>query len=125
MDELRELIDEWRGWNAPRHMSEDRANGAEMAREHCADELEAALAAIPVGGWRPIESAPKNGSWVLLLSQEGGVQCGYWGGTYFGFDPAWIQYAHRTECVRVTGEPTHWQPLPLPPPANHAGEANE
>lgn len=72
--------------------------------------------------WRPIETAPKDETWVILFTPDG-VQCGYWGATYFGMNPAWVQYAHRSECEEVNGEPTHWMPLPEPP--SNGREASE
>ena len=65
--------------------------------------------------WQPIETAPKDGQWLILYTLIGGVQCGYWGGTYFGRDPDWIQYAHRGDLEPIDGVPTHWMPLPEPP----------
>lgn len=67
-----------------------------------------------VTGWQPIETAPKDGTWVILFTPAG-VQCGYWGGSYFGRDMAWLQYAHRSDYEEVEGVPTHWMPLPEPP----------
>lgn len=66
-------------------------------------------------GWQPIETAPRDGTWVILHTAAGGVQPGYWGPTYFGYNPAWVQYAHRSEAEEIIGEPTHWMPLPAPP----------
>ena len=77
-------------------------------------ERDAARAAV---AWQPIETAPKDGTWVVLFTAEGGVQCGYWGATYFGSDHSWIQYGHRSDYEEVEGIPTHWMPLP-PPPSN-------
>lgn len=65
--------------------------------------------------WQPIETAPKDGSTVLLHSpdvkHEGGVMLGYW--TDFGDgDPNWT--AIQTEYP-IDAEVTHWMPLPEPP----------
>lgn len=68
-----------------------------------------------MSGWRPIETAPKDGTWVILYAPAGGVQPGYWGPSYFDYDPMWLQYAHRSEAREVVGEPTHWMPLPNSP----------
>ena len=84
---------------------------------------DAILAILPVMGWQPIETAPRDGTTVLLLSQEavkqgrllkhGGCAVDYW------HDPK------RDNC-RFTGwgkfnetywPPSHWMPLP-PPPAD-------
>lgn len=66
--------------------------------------------------WQPIETAPKDGSHILVSCQyEGGERRsyvvvwvkpfkgdGYWGDTD-EFDPMWHQ------------RPSHWMPLPEPP----------
>lgn len=63
--------------------------------------------------WEGIESAPKDGTSVLLAT-ELGVLIGSWGrGRYLGkvkgYEPAW-------GCGSAYGwEPTHWMPLPTPP----------
>jgi hypothetical protein len=69
-------------------------------------------------GWRPIESAPKDGTWVILATPVC-VQSGYWGPSYFDYSPMWLTYAHRSDYAPVHGEPTHWQPLPDPPEPDH------
>lgn len=67
--------------------------------------------------WQPIESAPRDGTWIVLTDGTS-VSTGYWGGTCFGGGPmAWLVYGHRSdyEEVDLDGTPTHWQPLPAPP----------
>ena len=66
--------------------------------------------------WQPAETAPKDGSHVLLYCPvENRIVSSWWrveprvegGGAWYGSDPMdrlnWIQY------------PTHWMPLPNPP----------
>ena len=74
----------------------------------------AALAAIEesgihlVKGWQPIETAPKDGTDVLL-GAEGWVIIGSW----FRFDDEGNgRWMHEDGA---TCDPTHWQPLPSPP----------
>jgi hypothetical protein len=67
--------------------------------------------------WQPIETAPKNGSWLWLFTAHGistdeqyGV--GYWDdhGPYkkeMGADGVWVHF--------LDFEPTHWMLLPEPP----------
>lgn len=67
--------------------------------------------------WRPIETAPKDGTWVLLWWKETptGAECfdewcpeqavGKW-----HYD-CWM----RCSEYSVGGTPTHWMPLPKPP----------
>jgi hypothetical protein len=58
-------------------------------------------------GWRQIETAPKDGTTVLVADTIDGsisLACCLSGGWYLAGDD---DYAIST--------PTHWQPLPLPP----------
>jgi hypothetical protein len=53
--------------------------------------------------WQPIETAPKDGIWVLLYSPPGGFSVArYW--PSFGFRGGFWD-----------GDATHWMPLPAPP----------
>lgn len=67
--------------------------------------LRAALAADAdrVSAWQPIETAPKDGTEILLSSPKGGAIAN---GAWIGLGWAW-PYIRR--------EPTHWQLLPAPP----------
>lgn len=60
------------------------------------------------GKWRPIETAPRDGTDVLLAYRDGTprlVVAGWWHGR-------WVQYEYwRTNLP----EPFAWQPLPEPP----------
>lgn len=55
--------------------------------------------------WRPIETAPKDGTWVILGDKER-VVMGFWG-SYGTWDDG--------DFHDDLGEFTHWQPLPEPP----------
>jgi len=66
--------------------------------------------------WKPIETAPKNGSHILLFRPE--IQfTGYWGGANSGWR------INAPGLPSLWPVPTHWMPLPLNPerPAS-AGE---
>lgn len=76
-------------------------------------------------GWRPMETAPKDGTPLLLAYSGGlGVRYGYW--DHIGTADWWVADAPH-ERPTADGwicpyqdfedpmEPTHWQPLPLPP----------
>lgn len=67
----------------------------------------AALAVVPLPEWRPIETAPKDGVFVLITDGDV-VQIGY----YEDHLMAWRSDA--AQC-RLWSDPTHWQPLPAPP----------
>ena len=63
-------------------------------------DLRAGAAALRAQAWQPIESAPKDGRWLL------------------GWHHDFKYFVFRDGPGLVTGEdpmPTHWMPLPLPP----------
>jgi hypothetical protein len=69
--------------------------------------------------WRPIKSAPKDGTFILLFGNQhkhnlvnfGGkiVFSGYWD----AIDSAWC--SHGSTAMGPFYSPTHWMPLPAPP----------
>ena len=78
----------------------------------------------PEGGklleWQPIETAPKDGTRLILLRGKG-VVCGYWNDDKYiqKSQPYWSHDQERIWGVRdaKTNQPTHWMPLPAPPSA--------
>lgn len=100
------------------------------------DELDALSAPSPdnpagSGAWRPIETAPKDGTevdlWLAPLSEDGypltpcrlpnaHFHCGEW--LFWGGDPeiGWLSVDHRV---------THWMPVPSPPCLDDAGGGEE
>ncbi len=79
---------------------------------------------LGVGKWQPIESAPKDGTWVLVsggvANHEGDnppcVVAQYTnylngGTTDWHWQFAWYDGGYYGEY----DDPTHWQPLPEPP----------
>ena len=77
-----------------------------------------ALSALPaVGGWLPIESAPKDGDVIRVgvMTDFGWVQgSGRWVDASGGF---WLCRGDMRYVADGLGlaNPTHWQPLPAPP----------
>ena len=70
--------------------------------------------------WRPIGSAPRDGT-AVLLTVNGLTLPGYWreqdedavrldraAGGWFGWTPIWVSEF-------ALAAPTHWMPLPAPP----------
>jgi hypothetical protein len=53
--------------------------------------------------WLPIESAPRDSSWILAVARTGRQFIVRWGGG------AW------EDDNRLCRDPVYWQPLPLPP----------
>lgn len=71
-----------------------------------------------VVGWQPIETAPRDGTVIIVGGTPDGygpkVRTAHWGsGRYLnhkkGFQQAWVDHPGHT-C-----DPTHWMPLPAPP----------
>ena len=60
---------------------------------------------LPPTAWRPIETAPKDGTRVSLCSHSGNVASGYWE----HYTTSWWDWPFSFE------EPTRWMPLPAPP----------
>ncbi len=113
-------------------------NAAEAENEKLRAALEEA-----VGAWRPIETAPKDGTTVLLFCPRGDgnqnsayrVTCGDWlsdpGGTteYRDAQGRWLDQDDRDSFEgwiswdggfsEETMMPTHWRPLPPPPGGEH------
>lgn len=81
---------EWHAWTT--------ARATYLAVIAAAAEIEAAT---PIAGWRPIETAPKDGTPALLWDE-----CEYIG----RWSPSEKKWLGAIGIV-----PTHWHPLPLPP----------
>lgn len=65
--------------------------------------------AVPIvrkDGWRPIETAPKDGTGLLVYSDERIISA-MWS---VGADD-WVEVVHGYTFY----DPTHWMPLPEPP----------
>ncbi len=81
-------------------------------------ELEKRLAESQAGGWQPIETAPKDGTDILVLNEEGVFEAS-------ADDGRWIPLASDYHgcgcCSEAFEEPSHWMPLP-PPPAGGESE---
>ena len=73
--------------------------------------------------WQPIETGPKDGSWVLLFSTHGGdpfeeIGVGFWDDLSPVDGPScWVH--------DLAFDPTHWMPLPKPPVALAASFSEE
>jgi hypothetical protein len=62
--------------------------------------------------WQPIETAPKDGTFVLCCHESGHINILQFNGNASDLSqPAW-----RKDCYSgQTFRPTHWMPLPKPP----------
>jgi hypothetical protein len=57
--------------------------------------------------WQPIETAPKDGTRILVWCEDEGIVAVEW--TIFGWEPQPTNYYTENVC------PLWWQPLPEPP----------
>jgi len=61
--------------------------------------------------WRPIETAPKDGTWMIVyLETVGQSICAYYSPLSGKLVDTWCGSIDK-RCYK----PTHWQPLPAPP----------
>lgn len=82
--------------------------------------------------WRPISSAPKDGTKVLVVSLWASTGRDYpyvavWRGPSV-FDNAQIQRGETKEWRGYNGQyssPTHWVPIPSMPPMSEAPDESE
>jgi hypothetical protein len=84
----------------------EECHGAGAIPDERVDALIAAVLAQQ-GQWQPIETAPKDGTWILATS--GGVAYVV---SWFYTGPQHGWWATADEADRA---PTHWMPLPDPP----------
>lgn len=77
--------------------------------------------------WRLIESAPKDGTLILLAGgtvddhyppegMETRIVTGWWHQPEYG-EPAWRHCTYDSDYYGEYGSPTHWMPAPNPPEA--------
>jgi hypothetical protein len=73
--------------------------------------------------WRPIETAPKADGAKLLLWWGGRVVYGSWLDNSKTARP-WAGW-RAPSLEAVSGQPTHWMPLPQPPSAGAAVQGDQ
>jgi hypothetical protein len=109
-------------------------DGCWEARGHheCAIARLRATVGRSIEGWRPIESAPKDGGRVMLTGERGWIVLASW-----SEDAAFPECEHRpgwqvSECDDCwysrslePAEPTHWMPLPSAPVPGPAPQEKE
>lgn len=86
----------------------------ERGRYYLATEADAEIARLRVElAWQPIETAPKDGTVVLIWCAEG-IKTAWWEACYVWVAPgAWVSDHNRSDTEEH--EPTHWMRLPEPP----------
>lgn len=71
--------------------------------------------------WQPIETAPKDGTSVILAAVRDGkyvVGEGLWEGDAWWWANEWGDY--NTDQIEMYRQVTHWMPLPDPPAGTDA-----
>ncbi len=56
--------------------------------------------------WKPMDTAPQDGTELLLYQEDAGIQVSWWGLDADTGSNGWYRF-----------DPTHWMPLPEPPKA--------
>lgn len=95
--------------------------GPEITEAKIKDAWRAALAAAEAAMWRPIETAPRDGTHVLVVNR---LNPNIPPAPVHWFDGAWSLSANQKAEYSdwVWGQPTHWRPLPTPPAASPGRE---
>ena len=112
-------------------LGDDSGEASDIAYEHALDDAISAINSIPaVDEWQPIETAPKDGTEILVWRSDAGVLLARWTScaeflTDAELDKMSDDSAHQEDwfCADfVAGcrmqedcDPTHWRPLPKPP----------
>lgn len=75
--------------------------------------------------WQPIETAPKDGTTILItreMEMFGWVRGYATYQTISGIGGGWVSHGFGVFGELGLGNPTHWMPLPDPPAVIRAGE---
>lgn len=90
----------------------DDAKAVLVARAFAA-LLEERNAVLAERQWRPIETAPKDGTMIMLGHPDFPAEAGWW--EYGSWFQGWCCGGHRSDMYGPSFEPTHWQPVVAPP----------
>ena len=74
--------------------------------------------------WQPIETAPKDGTRILLYPAFSNGRGQYQGDIGYFYSPGECWYLQNVGHLNGRWRPTHWMPLP-PPPDHHDGPQGE
>lgn len=91
-----------------------------LTKDERVDTIDAIISALNSAGlsppeWRPIETAPKDGTRVLLAKFVGHPvhPTALWWATLGHWSAKWNNWNDNVEPAGLAG-PTHWMPLPAP-----------
>lgn len=107
---LRALYEAWPRYNGDVPDS-DYQDGYMDACEACASELRAILDGAEGEDWRPIETAPKDGTNFLACSPASSVFYAHWANGVVDSSSWMDEFGYQGRHATV------WQPLPEPPGA--------
>jgi hypothetical protein len=67
--------------------------------------------------WKPIKTAPKDGTLIFIREKDSRVQVASWGTSSYGYDLDWyVQLTNKnskgTRQSYPTIDVTHWMPIP-------------
>lgn len=85
-------------------------HGDPVLTEQISLRREAAACIREMVEWRPIETAPRDGTEVMLRTRDGLLSCS-WDWTQNEWSSSWLG------IVLLPDDPTHWLPLPPAPGA--------
>lgn len=105
------------GWDGDGWQYIDNGSGSDWQKRHeDAEPLYTHPPLVRENAWQPIDSAPKDGSWMLVY-QEGVLEPSI---SVCCFEDGWWYCHDGKNCeLPLRGiEPTHWMPLPTPPKEN-------
>lgn len=124
--ELRDVLALPKKWREiARDMAQRHGVADDMvcALRACANELDNVARRLAGEGWMPIETAPKDGRYILLgyagsHSEEGrwmaDASLNHWGET------GWFGVGDDVLCEHPS-HPTHWREMPAPPATTENG----
>lgn len=70
--------------------------------------------------WRPIETAPKDGRWLMVSAERWEPETACWSESVWL--TGWYCGGGRSDSYGPSFEPTHWMPLPTPPSGEQSNE---
>ena len=112
-EEVARVIDP-EAWWAENPLLQSAPDRIDARKQSSLGKADAILALFsPADGWRPIETAPKDGTKVLVCGPHEN------GGTYqavTAWPKGWVARWPVSYEAYAADEPTHWRPLPAAPP---------
>lgn len=99
-------------------MASESRDDATVRRNRSIDEAAAIISELVErieGVWQPIETAPMDRDVLLFAAETGEQFAAFYGTAMEDGDEQWV-FARGKDIAFIVRNPTHWQPLPPPPP---------